>query len=140
MTGVSPNEGPVEGGQRVVLRGSYLGESREDVVQILVAGVDCTSSIEYFSPCEFHFQFSPPTPNPSCVCAAKLAVVTAPRAAPGSGPVVVHTQRGGVGVSWINFSFIISKEPVVSENRKKSKNGEWYVVVGTVFTPHNTLC
>lgn len=49
VTGVSPNKGPVEGGQRVVLRGSCLGESPGDVVQVLVAGVDCTSSIEYFS-------------------------------------------------------------------------------------------
>ena len=51
VTGVSPNKGPVEGGQRVVLRGSYLGESREDVAQVLVAGVDCTRTLEYFSPC-----------------------------------------------------------------------------------------
>ena len=43
------------------------------------------------------------------VChAAKLAVVTEPREAPGSGPVVIHTKSGGVGVSWINFSFIDS--------------------------------
>ena len=56
VTGVSPNTGPMQGGQRVVLRGSYLGESREDVVQVLVAGVDCTSSLDYFSPCEL---FSP---------------------------------------------------------------------------------
>lgn len=55
MTGVSPNEGPVVGGQRVVLRGSYLGESKEDIVQVLVAGVDCTSSLEYFSPCELYY-------------------------------------------------------------------------------------
>ena len=52
VTGVSPNKGPVQGGQRVVLRGSFLGESREDVVQVLVAGVDCTCSLEYFSPCK----------------------------------------------------------------------------------------
>ena len=55
VTGVSPNEGPVAGGQRVVLRGSHLGESREDIVQVLVAGVDCTDSVEYFSPCEFFY-------------------------------------------------------------------------------------
>lgn len=64
VTGVSPNKGPVQGGQRVVLRGSYLGESRADVVQVLVAGVDCTSSLEYFSPCKLsllHFQ-----PSSSC--------------------------------------------------------------------------
>ena len=52
VTGVSPNKGPVQGGQRVVLRGSYLGDGPQDVVQVLVAGVDCTASLEYFSSCE----------------------------------------------------------------------------------------
>lgn len=51
VTGVSPREGPVEGGQRVVLRGSNLGESKEDVVKVLIADVDCTSSLEFASPC-----------------------------------------------------------------------------------------
>lgn len=53
VTGVSPNEGSVEGGERVILRGSNLGESRADIVQVVVAGVDCTQSVEYFSPCEW---------------------------------------------------------------------------------------
>ena len=107
VTGVSPNEGPVQGGQRVVLRGSYLGDSQHDVVQVLVAGVDCTSSLEYFSPCE------PPQPSVSDVTGnvlAKLAVVASSRAAPGSGPVVVHTRSGGVGVSWINFSYTVVRD------------------------------
>ena len=52
MTGVSPNEGGVEGGQRVILRGSSLGDSREDVLKVVIAGVDCTETVEYFSPCE----------------------------------------------------------------------------------------
>lgn len=53
-------------------------------------------------------------------------MVTAPRAAPGRGPVVVHTQTGGVGVSWINFSFVVSQDPVVAENQRKVKNGILY--------------
>lgn len=53
VTGVSPHEGPVYGGQRVVLRGSNLGESRESVVKVLLADVDCTESLEYFSPSEY---------------------------------------------------------------------------------------
>jgi len=52
VTGVSPHEGPVQGGQRVVLRGSNLGESRESVLKVMLANVDCTSSLEYFSNCE----------------------------------------------------------------------------------------
>ena len=52
VTGISPREGPVEGNQRVVLRGSNLGESKSDVVRVVIAGVDCTSTLEYFSPGE----------------------------------------------------------------------------------------
>ena len=52
VTGISPREGPVEGGQRVVLRGSNLGEFKSDIVKVVIAGVDCTSSLEYFSPCK----------------------------------------------------------------------------------------
>ena len=50
VTGISPREGPVEGNQRVVLRGSKLGEFRSDIVKVVIAGVDCTSTLEYFSP------------------------------------------------------------------------------------------
>ena len=52
VTGISPREGSVEGNQRVVLRGSNLGESKSDVVKVVIAGVDCTSTLEYFSPGE----------------------------------------------------------------------------------------
>ncbi len=52
VTGISPNEGPVKGGQRVILRGSNLGESKEDVVRVVLAGVNCTTTLEYFSPGE----------------------------------------------------------------------------------------
>lgn len=52
VTGISPREGPVEGNQRVILRGSNLGEFKSDIVKVLIAGVDCTSSLEYFSPCK----------------------------------------------------------------------------------------
>lgn len=125
VTGVSPNEGPVGGGQRVVLRGSCLGESRADVMQVLVAGVDCTSQLEYFSPCEVNLL----TPMVHIIMAvshvAKLAVMTAPRTAPGSGPVVVQTHSGGVGVSWINFTFVEASECMADSPHqgRRNKNG-----------------
>ena len=50
VSGVSPSSGSVSGGQRVVLRGSDLGECKEDVVRVVLAGVDCTESLEYYSP------------------------------------------------------------------------------------------
>ncbi len=52
VTGISPKEGPLKGGQKVVLRGINLGENRHDIVKVIVADVDCTSSLEYSSPCE----------------------------------------------------------------------------------------
>lgn len=52
VTGISPHEGPVQGGQRVILRGSNLGDCKESVLKVLLADVDCTSSLEYFSACE----------------------------------------------------------------------------------------
>ncbi len=61
VTGISPKEGPVSGGQRVVLRGSNLGECKEGVVRVVVADVDCTETLEYFSPGQWPekaFQFS----------------------------------------------------------------------------------
>lgn len=58
--------------------------------------------------------------------AAKLAVMTAPRTAPGSGPVVVQTHSGGVGVSWINFTFVEASESMADsplQGRRRNKNG-----------------
>ena len=52
VSGISPREGLVGGGQRVVLRGSNLGESKSDVVRVVIAGVDCTETLEYFSQCK----------------------------------------------------------------------------------------
>ena len=52
LTGISPREGPMGGGQRVVLRGSNLGECKEGVVKVVIAEVDCTETLEYFSPGE----------------------------------------------------------------------------------------
>lgn len=62
VTGISPREGPVEGNQRVVLRGSKLGESKSDIVKVVIAGVDCTSTLEYFSPSKQNHFVS------ECVC------------------------------------------------------------------------
>ena len=56
VSGVSPREGPVGGGQRVILRGSNLGECKEGVVRVVIADVDCTESLEYFSPGQHRLQ------------------------------------------------------------------------------------
>lgn len=50
VNGVSPNEGSIEGGTKVTLRGTNLGTELEDIKQVLLAGVDCTRGVEYLSP------------------------------------------------------------------------------------------
>lgn len=52
VSGISPREGSIQGGQRVILRGNNLGECKEGVVRVVVADVDCTETLEYFSPCK----------------------------------------------------------------------------------------
>ena len=52
-----------------------------------VAGVDCTPSLEYYS----------------CY---KIVVTCPPVAFPCSGPVVVVTASGGVGISGMHFSYV----------------------------------
>lgn len=50
VSGVSPSSGSVGGGQKVVLRGNSLGECKEDVIRVVLAGIECTDTLEYFSP------------------------------------------------------------------------------------------
>lgn len=52
VSGISPREGPIKGGQRVILRGSCLGECRSDVLRVIIADVDCTDTVEYHSQCK----------------------------------------------------------------------------------------
>lgn len=49
VSGVSPSEGSIDGQERVTLRGTNLGESRADIVRVVLVDVDCTSTVEYFS-------------------------------------------------------------------------------------------
>ena len=52
----------------------------------------------------FLFLFLPlPRPFPFT---AKLVVTTLPRSSPGSGPVVMETERGGLVESSLNFSYV----------------------------------
>ncbi len=56
VSGISPREGPVGGGERVVLRGSCLGECKSDVLRVVIADVNCTDSLEYHSQCKHTYR------------------------------------------------------------------------------------
>ena len=49
VTGISPKQASIEGGQKVILRGSNLGLSLEDVVKVVLVNIDCSENVEYVS-------------------------------------------------------------------------------------------
>ena len=53
VSGVSPSEGSIDGQERVTLRGTNLGESRADIIRVVLVDIDCTSTVEYFSSGKF---------------------------------------------------------------------------------------
>jgi len=85
VTGVSPKEGPVEGGTKVTVRGANLGRNKEDVIGLFICGSNVLGTLEYFS-------------SSKLVCTTK-----AWRACVGN--VTVETQSGGKGMSLVQFSF-----------------------------------
>lgn len=86
VNGVSPKEGPVEGGTKVVIRGTNLGLNKEDVIGLFICGANVLGSLEYTSP-------------------SKLACVTKAWK-PCIGNVTVETQSGGKGSSLVQFTFV----------------------------------
>ncbi len=92
VSGISPREGPVEGGTRLTIRGMNLGTSKEDIICLYVCGVDCLSTVEYESP-------------------SKLFVTTKPAHRAGPGEIIVDTKSGGKGVSMIQFNFLGKSAP-----------------------------
>ncbi|XP_011405932.2 PREDICTED: uncharacterized protein LOC105313866 isoform X1 [Amphimedon queenslandica] len=92
VSGISPSEGSTHGNERIVLRGTNLGESRSDIVKVLLVDVDCTKTVEYFS-------------------SGKLVITSLPRDMPTTGPVVVETMSGGTGVSSVHFTYTKKDQP-----------------------------
>lgn len=86
VNGISPNEGPVEGGTKVVIRGTNLGLNKEDVIGLFICGGNVLGSLEY-------------TSSSKLVCVTKAWK-------PCIGNVTVETQSGGKGSSLVQFTFI----------------------------------
>jgi IPT/TIG domain len=103
VTGVSPCDGPAASSTRLVIRGANLGRSRADIVSVIVAGVDCTSSLEYESSTRLTCIAGPTPSRATC-----------------SGDVIVETKSGGVGVSTVQFSFV--------ESSSENDTNEWAAI------------
>jgi len=87
VTGVSPREGPTNSQTRLVIRGSNLGLSADDIVSLHVAALDCTATLDYES-------------------STRLTCLVGPITAPASGEVIVETRSGGLGISMVQFRFV----------------------------------
>ena len=85
ITGVSPREGPIEGGTKITLRGKNFGVNKDDITSITICGADCTSTIEFISPRKLF-----------CVSKMWRACV---------GDIVIETQSGGKGTSLVQFTY-----------------------------------
>lgn len=90
VTGISPMEAPTDGVTRLTIRGLNLGQSRADIVRVMVCEVDCLASVEYESPSKIFCNVGP--------------------ARPGNGSVLVETHSGGKGSSLVAFRLMESKE------------------------------
>eukprot|EP00730_Choanoeca_flexa_P004626 TRINITY_DN11751_c0_g1_i4.p1 TRINITY_DN11751_c0_g1~~TRINITY_DN11751_c0_g1_i4.p1 ORF type:complete len:1011 (+),score=220.71 TRINITY_DN11751_c0_g1_i4:192-3224(+) len=95
VSGLSPSVGPSTGGTVVVVRGSNLGNSEDDITDVTVAGISVRDSLQYFTPSRIK--------------------ITTPRAQ-GSGPVIVTTVEGGAGICLLTFTF----ETVIEDEEEQS--------------------
>jgi hypothetical protein len=91
---ISPNNGPGVGGTLVVIQGTYLGTSDEDVLEVTVAGVSCRGTLVWVSPFSFN-------------------CTTSEIDSPSSGPVVVITASGGSGSFANNTIYTYNQAPQV---------------------------
>eukprot|EP00123_Amoebidium_parasiticum_P022221 comp8253_c0_seq1/m.3677 comp8253_c0_seq1/g.3677 ORF comp8253_c0_seq1/g.3677 comp8253_c0_seq1/m.3677 type:complete len:500 (-) comp8253_c0_seq1:350-1849(-) len=96
VTGISPNNGPAGGGNRVTIRGDRLGSSPRDIVSVVICGVPCDlTDLVYVSD-------------------HSLKIITKPGQGGKSGPVIVTTKSGGVGRSIVHYKY---NEPLKMKNQ-----------------------
>lgn len=80
VTGLSPKEGPP--GTKVTVRGENLGTSPDDLLGLLICGVDCFMYSEWVSPSK---------------------ILTRSGRCRGLGDVIVATRSGGIGSCTVQF-------------------------------------
>lgn len=85
---IVPTSGSADGGTLIQITGKYLGNSKEDITRLMVAGCNCLSSIEYYSPVKI-----------MCTTSGSL----------GQGPITISTRSGGMSSSKVMFEFVEGK-------------------------------
>jgi len=84
ISGISPNNGPEAGGTVVTIRGTNLGLSKEDVLSLKVAGVECIETLMYVN-------------QQKLICTTKQGN--------GEGKIEIKTNSGGYSISPLIFAF-----------------------------------
>ena len=86
---IMPTSGPSTGGTLIQINGKYLGNSREDITRLMVAGCNCLDTVEYY------------TAN-KIMCTTSESI--------GIGPITISTRSGGMSSSKMMFEFVETKE------------------------------
>ena len=89
ITNFIPNSGSAEGGTLIQITGKNLGLAKEDIIRLMVAGCNCISTLEYY------------TPN-------KIMCTTTE--SEGIGPISITTRSGGTSSSKLMYEFVASKK------------------------------
>ena len=102
---IIPRSGPTSGGTLIQITGKYLGQSKEDITRLMVAGCNCLSTLQYY------------TPN-------KIMVTTSESV--GIGPISMSTKSGGLSSSKVMFEFSherVEEKPAVASSNSGRDSG-----------------
>ncbi|CAF0899139.1 unnamed protein product [Brachionus calyciflorus] len=86
VTGISPKEGYP--GTKVIIRGEFLGKDEEDLVAVIICGVDCTIRAKWEK---------------------ESRITTYTGFCKGKGDIVIVTNSGGRGTSSVGFQGLVKK-------------------------------
>jgi len=90
-----PNLGPADGGTLIQITGKYLGNSKDDITRLMVAGCNCLASVEYYS-------------SSKIICTTTESI--------GKGPITLSTRSGGMSSSKMMFEFVEGAVEKSTEN------------------------
>ncbi|XP_066932261.1 uncharacterized protein [Clytia hemisphaerica] len=99
---IVPTSGPADGGTLIQITGKYLGNSKDDITRLMVAGCNCLSSIEYYS-------------SSKIMCTTTESL--------GTGPITLSTRSGGMSSSKVMFEFLEQKMEKQNETNNNTDSG-----------------
>ena len=96
---IVPTSGSANGGTLIQITGKYLGNSKEDITRLMVAGCNCLFNIEYYS-------------SSKIMCTTSESL--------GTGPITISTRSGGMSSSKVMFEFVEGKKDKPQESNNNT--------------------